>query len=68
MEKIKSRSLNELRQEKEFGYRTPLSYGNQGKNNNEIVKIITKLCKENGNDYDLGQKVRTLITNSITQF
>lgn len=65
MEKIKSRSLNELRQEKEFGYKTPLSHINQNKkNNNEIVSIITNLCRENGNDYDFGQKVRTLLINN----
>lgn len=52
---IKQRSLNELRQEKEFGYKNP-SIGN--KKINVDPKHIITLTKKYPNDIDLGKNVR----------
>ena len=52
---VKQRSLNELRQEKEFGYKHPSV---QKKKINVDQQHIINLVRENPNDMDLGKKVR----------
>ena len=55
---VKQRSLNELRQEKEFGYKHPVT-----KNNSINVdsKHIIELVKKYPNDADLGKQVRSYL-------
>lgn len=55
---VKQRSLNELRQEKEFGYKHP-----ETKNKNIIVdsKQIIDLVKKYPNDADLGKQLRNYL-------
>lgn len=55
---VKQRSLNELRQEKEFGYKHP-----ETKNKNIIVdsKQIIELVKKYPNDADLGKQLRNYL-------
>jgi hypothetical protein len=57
---IKKRTLNELRQEKEFGYKTPT-------NNNKTLTIDTELIidmvKTFPNDTDLGKNIRNYLIN-----
>jgi hypothetical protein len=60
---MKTRTLNELRQEKEFGYKNPTS---QKSNQQEFdllktYKTIEDLAKESPNDADFGRKTRTLL-------
>jgi hypothetical protein len=60
---MKTRTINELRQEKEFGYKNPVSQKN---NQQEIdlvktYKTIQDLANEYPNDADLGRKTRTLL-------
>ena len=52
---VKQRSLNELRQEKEFGYKHS---DNQKKKINVDQQHIINLVKEYPNDMELGKKVR----------
>jgi len=55
---VKQRSLNELRQEKEFGYKHPVV---QKKEINVDSKTIIELVKKHPNDADLGKKVRSYL-------
>ena len=60
---MKTRTLNELRQEKEIGYKNPVSQKN---NQQEIdlvktYKTIQDLANEYPNDADFGRKTRTLL-------
>ena len=55
---VKQRSLNELRQEKEFGYKNPVV---QKKEINVDSKTIIELVKKHPNDADLGKKVRSYL-------
>lgn len=50
----KKRSLNELRQVKEY-YKHPYQ------SSESLINIITTLVKENPNNYTLGEEVRKLI-------
>jgi hypothetical protein len=52
---VKQRSLNELRQEKEFGYKHPSV---KKKKINVDPQHIINLVIETPNDMDLGKKVR----------
>ena len=52
---VKQRSLNELRQEKEFGYKHS---DNHKKKINVDQQHIINLVKEYPNDMELGKKVR----------
>ena len=52
---VKQRSLNELRQEKEFGYKHPSV---QNKKINVDPQHIINLVRETPNDMELGKKVR----------
>jgi hypothetical protein len=55
---VKQRSLNELRQEKEFGYKHP-----ETKKKNIIVdsKQIIEFVKKYPNDADLGKQLRNYL-------
>jgi hypothetical protein len=53
---VKQRSLNELRQEKEFGYKQQTI-----KNINVDPKHIIDLVKKYPNDADLGKNVRSYL-------
>lgn len=53
---VKQRSLNELRQEKEFGYKQQTV-----KNINVDPKQIIDLVKKYPNDSDLGKQVRSYL-------
>jgi hypothetical protein len=53
---VKQRSLNELRQEKEFGYKQQTI-----KNINVDPKYIIDLVKKYPNDADLGKNVRSYL-------
>jgi hypothetical protein len=55
---VKQRSLNELRQEKEYGYKHPET---QNKNLNVDPQYIIDLVKKHPNDSDLGKKVRSYL-------
>jgi hypothetical protein len=55
---VKQRSLNELRQEKEFGYKHPAI---EKKEINVDPKVIIDLIKKYPNDSDLGKKVRSYL-------
>lgn len=55
---VKQRSLNELRQEKEFGYKHPAA---QKKEINIDSKVILELVKKYPNDMDLGKEVRNYL-------
>lgn len=55
---VKQRSLNELRQEKEFGYKPPVV---QKKEINVDSKVIIELVKKYPNDMDLGKEVRNYL-------
>ena len=61
---VKKRTLNELRQEKEFGYKQPLTKNN--KINGQVTPYdkIINLVKESPNDSDLGRKIRNLVSNT----
>lgn len=62
MENVKQRTLEELRQEKEFGYKPPVSHTERLKTNtNEVYEAIQEFAKQNPNDYDLGRKVRSYL-------
>ena len=62
MENVKQRTLEELRQEKEFGYKAPVSHSKRVKTNtNEVYTTIQELAKQNPNDYDFGRKVRSYL-------
>jgi hypothetical protein len=62
MGKIKERSLNELRQEKEYGYQAPLSHAEKNLENcTQIYSDIRTLAKKYPNDMDLGKKVRSYL-------
>lgn len=52
---VKQRSLNELRQEKEFGYKNPAV---QKKEINVDSKVIIELVRKYPNDMELGKQVR----------
>jgi hypothetical protein len=55
---VKQRSLNELRQEKEFGYKNPtINY----KNLNVDPQYIIDLVRKYPNDADLGKNVRSYL-------
>ena len=55
---VKKRSLNELRQEKEFGYKNPtINY----KNLNVDPQYIIDLVRKYPNDADLGKQVRSYL-------
>ena len=55
---VKKISLNELRQEKEFGYKHPvIDY----KKINVDPQYIIDLVKKYPNDYDLGKQVRNYL-------
>jgi hypothetical protein len=58
----KERTLNELRQEKEFGYKQPASHINYKKLDVDPQYIID-LMKEYPNDADLGKNVRSYLIN-----
>jgi hypothetical protein len=60
MENIKKRSLNELRQEKEYGYKTPLNQVVNKKINLD-PQYIVDLMKKYPNDADLGKNVRSYL-------
>jgi len=55
---VKQRSLNELRQEKEFGYKHPVT---KNKPINVDSKHIIELMKKYPNDADLGKQVRSYL-------
>lgn len=55
---VKERSLNELRQEKEFGYKHPLT---KNKTINVDSEHIIDLMKKYPNDADLGEQVRSYL-------
>ena len=55
---VKQRSLNELRQEKEFGYKNPVV---QKKEINVDSKVIIELVKKYPNDMELGKQVRSYL-------
>jgi hypothetical protein len=55
---MKTRTLNELRQEKEFGYKHPVS---QNKSINVDSIHIIELIKKHPNDADLGKQVRSYL-------
>lgn len=55
---VKQRSLNELRQEKEFGYKHPAV---QKKEINVDSKVIIELVKKYPNDMELGKQVRSYL-------
>jgi hypothetical protein len=55
---MKTRTLNELRQEKEFGYKNPVS---QNKSINVDSIHIIELIKKHPNDADLGKQVRSYL-------
>jgi hypothetical protein len=55
---VKQRSLNELRQEKEFGYKNPVT---KTKKINVDSKHIIELMKKYPNDADLGKQVRSYL-------
>ena len=60
----KVRTLNELRQEKEFGYKAPLSHTEKKLENcTQIYSDIRNMAKKYPNDMDLGKKVRSYLTN-----
>ena len=60
----KVRTLNELRQEKEFGYKVPLSHTEKKLENcTQIYSDIRNMAKKYPNDMDLGKKVRSYLTN-----
>lgn len=60
MGNIKQRSLNELRQEKEYGYKTPLTQVVSRKINLD-PQYIVDLMKKYPNDADLGKNVRAYL-------
>ena len=62
METIKERSLNELRQEKEYGYRPPVGHINYKKLNLDPQHIVD-LVKKFPNDSDLGKNVRAYLVH-----
>ena len=55
---VKQRLLNELRQEKEFGYKNPVT---KTKKINVDSKHIIELMKKYPNDADLGKQVRSYL-------
>lgn len=55
---VKQRSLNELRQEKEFGYKHPVV---KKKEINVDSQQIIDLVKKYPNDSDLGRNVRSYL-------
>jgi len=55
---VKQRSLNELRQEKEFGYKHPVT---KNKTINVDSKHIIELVKKYPNDMELGKQVRSYL-------
>jgi len=55
---VKQRSLNELRQEKEFGYKHPVT---KNKSIDVDPKHIIELMKKYPNDADLGKQVRSYL-------
>jgi hypothetical protein len=55
---VKQRSLNELRQEKEFGYKNPVT---KTKKIDVDSKHIIELMKKYPNDGDLGKHVRSYL-------
>ena len=55
---VKQRSLNELRQEKEFGYKHPAT---KNKTIDVDSKHIIELMKKYPNDADLGKQVRSYL-------
>lgn len=58
----KVRTLNELRQEKEYGYKEPLSHTEKKlKNCTQIYSDIRNMVKKYPNDMDLGKKVRSYL-------
>lgn len=58
----KIRTLNELRQEKEFGYKAPLSHTEKKLENcTQIYSDIRNMAKKYPNDMDLGKKVRSYL-------
>ncbi len=57
---IKKRTLNELRQEKEFGYKTPT---NINKTPTIDTELITDMVKTFPNDADLGKNIRNYLIN-----
>jgi len=64
MKKPKKRTLNELRQVKEYGYETPKSVNNYKKVNIDPQHIVD-LIQSNGNDQDLGAAVRSYYLHLI---
>lgn len=55
---VKQRSLNELRQEKEFGYNNPIiDYEKLNVDPQHIIDLVRKYP----NDYDLGKQVRSYL-------
>ena len=60
----KVRTLNELRQEKEFGYKAPLSHTEKKLENcTQIYSDIRNMAKKYPNDMDLGKKVRAYLVD-----
>jgi hypothetical protein len=57
---IKQRTLNELRQEKEYGYKAPLNQVVNKKINLD-PQYIVDLMKKYPNDADLGKNVRSYL-------
>ena len=55
---VKQRSLNELRQEKEFGYKHPVV---EKKEINVDSKTIIDMVKKYPNDMELGKQVRNYL-------
>lgn len=53
---LKKRTLNEIRQEKEFGYTPPTKNTLKTKDNLEIKNLIKKYP----NDFELGKAIRML--------
>jgi hypothetical protein len=59
---MKTRTINELRQEKEFGYKNPASQkSEQQEFLAKTYKTIQDLANEYPNDADFGRKTRTLL-------
>ncbi len=60
---MKTRTINELRQQKEFGYKHPVSQNNNQQDFDlaKTYRTIQNLANEYPNDADFGRKARTLL-------
>jgi hypothetical protein len=62
METTKKRTLNELRQEKEYGYRSPINQKTFQSSKVDSQHIVD-LTKKYPNDAELGKNVRSYLIN-----